>query len=151
MDTTLRTLAIILLLVFHMATLNFNRILLKLADQGSIPQDTLQSQDGLNLGDIHFCPILQTLCMQRISLDCLWGLVAKVHSCPPCQRAPLSSAGLQPFSSSSRQMTNMRRSLTSMCDTLKVGGEPGKRHAFCLFINNYGGAMSVPIDPSSIP
>ena len=45
------------LLFFQMATLNFNHILLMLADQGSILWDTLQSQDGLNLGDIHFCPI----------------------------------------------------------------------------------------------
>ena len=37
-----------LLLFFQMATLNFNHILLMLADQGSILQDTLQSQDGLN-------------------------------------------------------------------------------------------------------
>ena len=29
----------------------------------------------------------------------------------------------------------------------KAGGDPGKRHAFCLFVNNYGGAMSVPTDP----
>ena len=42
-----------------------------LEDQGSIPRDTLQSQDGLNLGDVHFCPIRQTLHMQRISLDYL--------------------------------------------------------------------------------
>ena len=32
-------------------------------------------------------------------------------------------------------------------DTLKTGGDPGKRHTFCLFINNYGGAMSIPTDP----
>ena len=49
-------LTIILLLFFQMATLNFNCILLMLADQDSIPQNTLQSQDGLNLGGICFCP-----------------------------------------------------------------------------------------------
>ena len=32
-------------------------------------------------------------------------------------------------------------------DALKAGGDLGKRCAFCLFINNYGGAMSVPTDP----
>ena len=31
-------------------------------------------------------------------------------------------------------------------DALKAGG--GKRHAFCLFASNYGGAMSIPTDPS---
>ena len=31
-------------------------------------------------------------------------------------------------------------------DALKAGGDPGKRHAFCLFVNNYGGMMSVPRD-----
>ena len=32
-------------------------------------------------------------------------------------------------------------------DALKAGGDLGKRHALCLFINNYGGTMSVPTDP----
>ena len=32
-------------------------------------------------------------------------------------------------------------------DALKAGGDLGKRHAFCLFVNNYGGAMSIPTDP----
>ena len=32
-------------------------------------------------------------------------------------------------------------------DALKARGDPGKRHAFCLFVSNYGGAMSVPTDP----
>ena len=83
MDTVLLTLAIISLLVFQMATLNFNCILLKLTDQGSIPQDTLQGQDRLNLGDICFCPIWRTLCMQCISLDCLWRLITKGTFMPP--------------------------------------------------------------------
>ena len=34
-------------------------------------------------------------------------------------------------------------------DTLKAEGDPGKRCAFCLFISNYGGAMSIPTDPPS--
>ena len=33
------------------------------------------------------------------------------------------------------------------CNALKAGGDPGKRHAFCLFVNNYGGIMSIPMDP----
>ena len=32
-------------------------------------------------------------------------------------------------------------------DTLKAAGDPSKRHAFCLFVSNYGGAMSISIDP----
>ena len=31
-------------------------------------------------------------------------------------------------------------------DALKARGNPGKRHAFCLFVSNYGGAMSIPTD-----
>ena len=31
-------------------------------------------------------------------------------------------------------------------DALKARGNPGKRRAFCLFVSNYGGAMSVPTD-----
>ena len=31
--------------------------------------------------------------------------------------------------------------------TLKARGNPGKRHAFCLFVSNYGGTMSIPTDP----
>ena len=29
---------------------------------------------------------------------------------------------------------------------LKAGGDPSKRRAFCLFVSNYGGAMSIPTD-----
>ena len=32
-------------------------------------------------------------------------------------------------------------------DALKAGGDLGKRHTFCLFVNNYGGVMLVPTDP----
>ena len=31
-------------------------------------------------------------------------------------------------------------------DALKAGGNPGKRRTFCLFVNNFGGAMSIPTD-----
>ena len=34
-----------------------------------------------------------------------------------------------------------------MCDTLKAGGDPSKSRAFCLFVNNFSGAMSIPMDP----
>ena len=37
--------------------------------------------------------------------------------------------------------------LKAVCDALKARGDPGMRHAFCLFISNYGGTMSIPMDP----
>ena len=37
--------------------------------------------------------------------------------------------------------------LKAVHDALKAGGDPGKRCAFCLFVNNYGGIMSVTMDP----
>ena len=88
MDTVLLLLAIIFLLSFQMVALNFDRIQLMLADQGSILHDTLQSQDGLNRGDVHFCPIRQTLHMQRISLDHLRKLIAKGAFMPPLSEGP---------------------------------------------------------------
>ena len=48
---------------FQMVALNFECILRMLKDGGTIPRDTLCSQDGINLGDIHFCPMLHTLHM----------------------------------------------------------------------------------------
>ena len=33
------------------------------------------------------------------------------------------------------------------CDALKAGGNPRKRHAYCLFVDNLSGAMSIPTDP----
>ena len=33
------------------------------------------------------------------------------------------------------------------CDALKARGDPSKRCAFCFFVSNYGGTMSVPMDP----
>ena len=37
--------------------------------------------------------------------------------------------------------------LKAACDALKAGGDPGKRHTFCLFVSNYWGAMSISTDP----
>ena len=93
MDTALLTLAIIFLLFLQMAALNFNHILLMLADQGSILQDALQSQDRLNLGNIRFCPIQQTLRMQRISLDHLRRLVAEGAFMPLMLEGPPKLSG----------------------------------------------------------
>ena len=42
---------------------------------------------------------------------------------------------------------NIEVNLKAAWDALKAGGDPGKRHAFCLFVSNYGGAMSIPTDP----
>ena len=44
--------------LFQMVALNFGCILMMLKDGGTIPQYTLCSQDGINLGDIHFCPMM---------------------------------------------------------------------------------------------
>ena len=32
-------------------------------------------------------------------------------------------------------------------DALKARGDPGKSRTFCLFVSNYGGTMSIPMDP----
>ena len=66
-----------------MVALNFDRILLMLKDTGSIPLETLHSQDGLNLGDVRFCPLRQMLRMQHLSLDSLWKLIAEGMFMPP--------------------------------------------------------------------
>ena len=44
-------------------------------------------------------------------------------------------------------VSNIEVNLKVAYDTLKAGCDPGKRHTFCLFVNNYGGIMSVPMDP----
>ena len=68
---------------FQMAALNFEHILLMLKDGGSIPRDTFQSQDGINLGDIRFCPLICTLHMQCLSLDGLCTLLTEGAFAPP--------------------------------------------------------------------
>ena len=37
--------------------------------------------------------------------------------------------------------------LQAVHNALKARDDPGKRHAFCLFVSNYGGTMSIPTDP----
>ena len=37
--------------------------------------------------------------------------------------------------------------LKAVQDALKARGDPGKGHAFCLFVSNYRGTMSIPTDP----
>ena len=145
-----------------------------LADQSSILWDTLQSQDKPTLGDVHFCPIRQTLCKQRISLDHLWKLITKDAFIPPALEGPPELSGtttiLLVFQGDGQyeRITDVYvgdvvcrvksclytpdQILDFVKDTeanaLKAGGNPGKRRAFCLFISNYGGTMSVPMDPS---
>ena len=149
-------------------------ILLKLASKGSIPWDTVQSQDRLNLGDICFCPTQQTP-----SLDCLLRLIAESAFMPPALEGTLKLSGTTTILLISQVddqlekitdvyvglmvhrieshlyapdqildfVSNIEVNLKAACNALKVGGDPGKRHAFCLFVNNYGGTMSVPTDP----
>ena len=44
-------------------------------------------------------------------------------------------------------VSNIEVDLKVAHNTLKAECDPGKRCAFCLFVNNYGGIMSVPTDP----
>ena len=161
-----------------MAALNFNRILLKLASKGSILRDTLNSQDGLNLGDINFCPIQRTLNMQCISLDYLWKLVAEGAFMPSVVEGALKLSGMTAifliFQADDQHekitdvyiglavchveshlyaqgkildfVSDIEVNLKVVRNALKAQGDPGKRRAFCLFVNNYGGIMSVPMD-----
>ena len=161
---------IFLLFSFQMVVLNFNWILLMLADQDSIPQDTLQGEDGLNLGDIHFCPTRRTLCMQHISLDHRQKLIAKGAFMPPPLEGPLKLSrttiillvfqvdsqheritdvyvGMYTLDQILDFVKDIEVDLKAVCDALKAGGDPGKRRAFCLFVSNYGGTMSIPTDP----
>ena len=162
-----------------MAILNFNWILLKLASKGSIPRDTLHSQDGLNLGDIRFCPIQRTLNMQCISLDYLWKPIAEGAFMPSMAEGTLelsrTTAILLVFQVEDQHekitdiyiglvvchvesclyapikildfVSDIEVNLKAARNALKAGGDLGKSCAFCLFVNNYGGIMSVPTDP----
>ena len=68
--------------------------------------------------------------------DIYVGLV--VHHIESCLYAPEKISDF---------VSDIEVNLKVVHDALKVGGDLGKRHAFCLFVNNYGGAMSVPMDP----
>ena len=71
-----------LFFLFQMVALNFECILLMLKDGGSIPRDTLQSQDRINLGDIHFCPCcILSACNTSPSVACAPSS-PRVHSHP---------------------------------------------------------------------
>ena len=150
-----------------------------LKGRGSIPRDTLQSQDGINLGDIHFCPMLRTLSMQRLSLGGLRTLLSEGAFAPPQSNTPPELSGttaiLLVFQADSghKKITDIyvglvvRRvdshlyspsqipdfiqdiegDLRAARDALKAGHHPSKRHAYCLFVDNLSGIMSVPMDP----
>ena len=88
----------------HVLTINFSFvlsdgctqlqwILLKLTSKGSIPRDTLHSQDGLNLGDICFSPIQHTINMQCISLDYLQKLITEGTFMPSTAEGALELRG----------------------------------------------------------
>ena len=155
-----------------MVALNFEHILLMLKDGGSIPRDTLQSQDGINLGDICFCPLLCTLCMQCLSLGGLRTLLSEGAFESPRSDTPPELSGMTAillvFQVDSRheKIINVYMGLVVCrvdfhlyspsqihdfirvaCDALKARGDPGKRHAYCLFVDNLSSIMSVPTDP----
>ena len=44
-------------------------------------------------------------------------------------------------------VANIEVNLKAVHNALKAGGDPSKRHTFCLFVSNYGGAMSISMDP----
>ena len=153
--------------------------LLKLTSKGSILRDTLCRQDGLNLGDICFCPIQHTHNIQCISLDYLLKLIAEGMFMPSMVEGTLKLSGMTAilliFQVDDQHeqitdiyiglivhrvsshlyapekildfMSDIEVDLKVAHDTLVAGCDPGRRHTFCLFVNNYGGMVSVPTDP----
>ena len=162
-----------------MAALNFERILMMLKDGGTIPRGTLCSQDGINLGDIHFCPILCTLCMQCISLNGLCTLLSKGTFTPPQSNTPPELSRMMAIllvfqvDSEHKRIINVYVrlmvcqvnsclyspsqindfiqdidvDLCKACNALKAKHNAGKRCAYCLFVDNLSGIMSIPMDP----
>ena len=124
MDTVLLTLAIIFLLFFQMATLNFNCILLMLADQGSIPWTPSRARTDSTWGKFASVPHGEPFACSASLLTICRDSSPRVCSCPPHRRALLSSVGLLLFSWSSRWMANMRGSLMSMWDLWSAGWSP---------------------------
>ena len=79
-----------------------------LKDRGTIPPDTLRSQDGINLGDIHFCPMMRTLHMQHISLKGLCTLLSEGTFVPLHFNTPSELSGMTEFYLCSRQTASTR-------------------------------------------
>ena len=162
-----------------MVGLNFEHILMMLKDGGTIPRNTLHSQDGINLGDIRFCPIMHTLRMQHISLDGLHTLLSEGAFAPLHSNTPSELSGtmaiLLVFQAGSRHeriiniymglvvhrvdfclyspsqindfIQDIEVDLWEVRNALKAGCDAGRRHAYCLFVDNLSGVMSVPVDP----
>ena len=162
-----------------MAALNFEHILMMLKGGGTILQSALHCQDGINLGDICFCPILCTLRMQHISLEGLCTLLSEGAFAPPqSNMAPELSrmmAILLVFQADSehKRIINVYMGLVvhrvdchlyspnqindfiqdidvdlwEACNALKAGHDASKRRAYCLFMDNFSGVMSIPMDP----
>ena len=65
--------------------------------------------------------------------DVYMGLV--VHRVESCLYAPKQILDF---------IKDIQVDLQVACDASKAGGDPSKRHAFCLFVNNFSGAMSIP-------
>ena len=145
----------------------------------TIPQGTLCSQGGINLGDIHFCPILHTLHMQCISLDSLCTLLSEGAFMPLQSSTPpklsRTTAILLVFQVDSEHkriinvyvglmvhrvnshlyspsqindfIQNIDVDLQEVHNVLKARRDTGKRHAYCLFVDNLSSIMSIPTDP----
>ena len=143
-----------------------------LKDGGTIPQGTLRSQDGINLGDIRFCPILCTLCMQCISLNGLCTLLSEGTFAPLQSNTPPKLSRMMAIllvfqvDSGHKRIINIYVGLVvhrvdshlyspsqindfiwEAHDALKAGHHTGKRRAYCLFVDNLSGVMSIPTDP----
>ena len=150
-----------------------------LKNGGTIPQSTLCSQDGINLGDIHFCPIMHTLHMQCISLDGLHTLSSEVAFAPSHSNTPPELSGMMAillvFQADSKHeriinvymglvvcrvdshlyspsqindfIQDIEVNLQEACAALKAGYDAGKRCAYCLFVDNLSGIMSISMDP----
>ena len=162
-----------------MVALNFKCILVMLKGRGTILQSTLCSQDGINLGDIHFCPILHTLHMQHISLEGLRTLLSEgaftslqSNTAPKMSRTMTILLVFQADSEHKRIINvyvglvvhqvdchlyspnqindfiqDIDVDLWMVCDALKAGHDASKRCAYCLFVDNLSGIMSIPTDP----
>ena len=162
-----------------MVALSFEHILVMLKDEGTIPRNTLHSQDGINLGDIRFYPIMHTLHMQRISLDGLCTLLSEGTFMPPHSNTPSELSRTMTIllvfqvDSEHERIINVyvglvvRRvdsclyspsqindfiqdievNLWEAHNALKAGHDTSKRRAYCLFVDNLSGVMSVPMDP----
>ena len=115
--------------------------------------------------------------MQPLSLDGLCTLLTKGTFMPPQSKRPPELSGMTTiflvFQVDSRheKITNIyvglvvhrveshlynqihnfikdiEGDLKAVCDAVKAGGNPRKRHTYCLFVDNLSGTVSIPMDP----